>query len=187
MRSIILSIWHSPVVQEEMRTKHPTHQLSDEALDLLATADDTEIGKLDVLAFRQLLNKFDNGAAPGYDGWTAGIMKSLMKDAENLALHVALLHDISNGRMITPLAQLLQRGRLVALTKQQATGAADGTHIAAKYRPVMISTCLYRLAARIVSDSVKLVAAYHLSPIQLGIATPGAIGAAAHSTIESFE
>lgn len=173
-----------PSVQREMHTKHPRHKLTADAVNLLHDADGCELRKMDELAFRQILNKMDNGSAAGYDGWSAGMLKSLMKDAENLALHIKLLHDISNGRIISPLASMLQRGRLVALTKQPATRGANGEHIAATHRPIMISTCLYRLTAKLVNDSIKGMAATKLSPLQLGIATPGAIEAAVHTTRE---
>ena len=175
-----------PVVKAEMIRKHPQHQLSDRAIELLETSDESEIAKPSTLSFRQLVNKMDNGSAAGYDGWNVGMVRHLIRDSENLALHLRLIHDIANGRMIAPLAQLLQRGKLVALVKQPAGQKPDGTKTAAAHRPIMISTCVYRLAARLASDSVSSAAARQLSPLQLGVATPGALEAVIHTARQAL-
>jgi len=94
-----------------------------------------------------------------------------------------LLFDITNGRLLQPIAQMIQRGRLFALGK--------GRHIfgekhSATHRPIMISTLLYRMAARTVANAVVQDAAAELSPLQLGIATPGALEAAIHTLRETL-
>src|SRR6478735_7396457 len=50
----------------------------------------------------------------------------------------------------------------------------------------MISTLLYRMAARTVANAVVQDAAAELSPLQLGIATPGALEAAIHTLRETL-
>lgn len=170
-----------PVVRKEMELKHPHHTLTDDVKELMALAHESEVEKLNPMSFKRLLNKMDNGAAAGYDGWNANIIKSITKDSESMALHIRLLSDISNGRLPAPFARMIQRGRLVALNKQPAHTDCEGNPVPGSHRPIMISTCLYRLAARIVSDSVLWIAGEKLSPMQLGVGIPGALEAVIHS------
>jgi hypothetical protein len=109
-----------PHVKNEMKAKHPHHDLDDEAKQLLEQTNHSEINALTPLELKRLVNKMNNGSGPGYDGWDVGLIKQLIQDPETAALHIRLLHDISNGRLLPPLARIIQRGRLVALTKKPA-------------------------------------------------------------------
>ena len=81
---------------------------------------------------------------------------------------------------------MIQRGKLIALTKEAEKVDADGLKHSATHRPIMISTVLYRLAARIVSNEVLPAASNYLSPLQLGVATPGAMEAIIHNIREAL-
>jgi hypothetical protein len=170
-------------VVQEMREKHPDHEISAEAIEAMNSATYSDIN-VDELTIKRTVNRMNNGASPGYDGQTAAIMKATLKDKECRALHTKLVNEIVNGRMIAPLASLIQRGQLIAISKTAQAIDDDGNVISATHRPIMIGTFLYRLAAKIANSIVQPVAAKHLSPLQLGIATPGAIEAAVHNLRE---
>jgi len=170
-----------PGVRKEMTDKHPHHELTNEVLTCMANSELAEIDEMSPFSFKKLLQRMDNGSAAGYDGWTVSLLKQLQKDEEYLALHVKLVTEVANGRIMAPLAKMIQRGKLVALHKQAGRVDSDGTKHPASHRPIMMSTIVYRLAARMVSDSVVTAAAQHLSPEQLGVATPGALEAVIHN------
>ena len=170
-------------VLQEMESKHPHHDITSQAINAMNTAEYADLN-IDEATVVRTVSRMNNGAAPGYDGLTAAIVKATLRDPESRALHTKLINELVNGRMIAPLASMLQRGRLIAINKTLETIDDDGKVIKATHRPIMIGTFLYRLSAKIVNSLVQPIAATKLSPYQLGISTPGAIEATVHNIRE---
>ena len=165
-----------PTIRHEMELKHPRQAIDEETQHILATANNFAIAPLDPQKLLKVVKKLNTGSAPGYDGLTPQIMMCTLRDHENALLHCKLITDVANGRMIEPIATLVQRGKLFALVKESATATSPATH-----RPVAISSFLYRVAGKIVKDSIQKEVADYLAPTQLGITVPAACETTVHN------
>jgi hypothetical protein len=176
----ILGDLNDPATKLEMQQKHPHHELTDEARHAMHNAEYFRI-IVDESTVLKHVKEMNNGAAPGYDGLTAGILKPCLNDSECLALFTRLVVEIVNGEIMEELGAMVKRGKLIAIVKSEEHVDDDGNVVPKSHRPILIGTFLYRLCSRIVNRHITETACHELSPMQLGISTPGAIEAITHN------
>ncbi len=157
-----------PHIRDELASKHPAHELSPEARQDMQAARHQHFPVHANEDLRKFITSFDNGSAPGYDGFSAKIIKVLVTDPECFSYIAEFIDLIANGAFNPIVAHIFKTCTLIGLEKKGKT------------RPIAIAPIFYRMAAKLVANKVMIKAKALLSPIQLGVGVSSACEVIVH-------
>jgi hypothetical protein len=117
---------------------------------------------------KRLIYSLDKGSAPGYDGFSAELVKIIIQDDECFSIVAELLSAIANGDIPPPVADVFTTCSLIGLQSGDKT------------RPIAIAPIFYRIAAKIVATAITKQAKALLTPHQVGVGVESACEVTTH-------
>ena len=146
-----------PATIAALEELHPSLPSSSSTPPLPASSAPIIIDAADPL-LRRVLERSDNGSAPGPSGWTGNMISCLLSDHTCVLGLVRLISDIINGNFDDSARDYILASRLVALVKPSGG-----------IRPVAIGELFFRVAAKYMNDRMKKVASDLLAPHQYAV------------------
>ncbi len=155
-------------VRDDLAAKHPHHSISEEAIEAMRLARNQRTTINPDESLKRLIYSLDKGSAPGYDGFSAELVKVIIQDDECFSIVAELLSAIANGDFPAPVADVFTTCSLIGLQSGDKT------------RPIAIAPIFYRISAKIVAAAVTKQAKTLLAPHQVGVGVQSACEVVAH-------
>ena len=149
----------------------PIPQLPDDAPVAVITDDQV----------RKAIGEMVDGKAPGIDGWTSQMLKTVAGDRHILGGITQLVKDIVNGVLPPDLRDALSAARVAAIEKSIVLDPTTDQITAVSYRPVSMGSIFTKLASRIMKSRIQTHVNELFHPVQRGEGMPGGVESCVHT------